>query len=101
MQSARNYTGIDISKLFFDVAFNSGGKYGYYKFSNDEKGFKELLKVLPAHSHVVMEASGPYYLQLACYLSGQGIAVSVVNPLVIAGSAKCVCPELKQIRRMR
>jgi len=30
-----------------------------------------------------MEASGPYYLRLACFLNNQGINVSVVNPLVI------------------
>jgi transposase len=30
-----------------------------------------------------MEASGPYYLRLACYLHNQGVAVSVINPLVI------------------
>jgi transposase len=83
MQSATNYTGIDISKSFFDVAFIRQEKYGYYKFSNDEAGFKELSKVLPINSHIVMEASGPYYLQLACYLTGCGIAVSVINPLVI------------------
>jgi len=83
MQSGANYTGIDISKSFFDVAFTVESKYRYYKFSNDVSGFKALLEVLPGNSHIVMEASGPYYLQLACYLTGHGIAVSVVNPLVI------------------
>lgn len=38
---------------------------------------------MPSDCHVVMEASGPYYLQLACYLHEQGIQVSVINPLVI------------------
>jgi len=83
MQSQANYTGVDISKLFFDVAFMAEGRYRYYKFNNDAAGFKALLEVLPEDSHVVMEASGPYYLQLACYLTGQAIAVSVVNPLVV------------------
>lgn len=83
MQSETNYTGIDISKSFFDVAFLAEGKYRYHKFSNDHAGFKLLSKILPADSYVVMEASGPYYLQLACYLIGHGIAVSVINPLVI------------------
>ena len=83
MQSESNYTGVDISKSFFDVAFLQQGKYNYYKFSNDESGFKALLKTLPVGSQVVMEASGPYYLQLACYLSVQGVPVSVVNPLVV------------------
>jgi transposase len=83
MQTTTNYTGIDISKSFFDVAFIRQGKYSYHKFSNDESGFNDLIKVLVDDSHVVMEASGPYYLKLACYLSKRGIAVSVVNPLVI------------------
>jgi transposase len=83
MQTTTNYTGIDISKSFFDVAFIRQGKYSYHKFSNDESGFNDLIKVLVDDSHVVMEASGPYYLKLACYLSTRGIAVSVVNPLVI------------------
>jgi transposase len=83
MQSQVNYTGIDISKLFFDAAFIVEGKYSHHKFSNDNTGFNQLLKVLPIDSHVIMEASGPYYLQLACYLTRHGIAVSVVNPLVI------------------
>jgi transposase len=83
MQTQTNYTGIDISKSFFDVAVSDGERYKYYKFSNDEGGFRSLLKVLPLHAQIVMEASGPYYLRLACFLSAQGIAVSVVNPLVI------------------
>lgn len=83
MQSVTNYTGVDISKSFFDVAIPQLGKYRHYKFNNDTRGFKALLEVLPINSHVIMEASGPYYLQLACYLTGHGIPVSVINPLVI------------------
>jgi transposase len=83
MQTTTNYTGIDVSKSFFDVAFIRQGKYAYYKFSNDESGFNDLIKVLTDHSHIVMEASGPYYLKLASYLSSRNIAVSVINPLVI------------------
>lgn len=83
MQSPTNYTGIDISKLFFDVAIATDQDYSYHKFSNDETGFTALLNVLPEGSQVVMEASGPYYLRLACHLVAKGIAVSVINPLVI------------------
>jgi len=83
MQTQTNYTGIDISKSFFDVAVANDGKYKHYKFSNDEAGFKALLRALPEGTHLVMEASGPYYLRLACFLCDSGIAVSVVNPLVI------------------
>ena len=83
MQSQTNYTGIDISKSFFDVAFLQADRYVYHKFSNDRDGFKALLKVLPSGSQVVMEASGPYYLQLASFLYDAEISVSVINPLII------------------
>ena len=83
MRIQTNYTGIDISKAFFDVAIPQQGKYKHYKLNNDETGFKALVKALPEQAHIVMEASGPYYLRLACYLSSQAIAVSIINPLVI------------------
>src|SRR4051812_38593753 len=83
MQSQTNYTGVDISKLFFDVAILRNGEYHYYKFSNDASGFAAFLKEANKDDQVVMEASGPYYLRLACCLIQEGIAVSVINPLVI------------------
>jgi len=83
MQSVTNYTGVDISKSFFDVAIEQQGKYVFHKLDNDEKGFEALAVLLPAGSQVIMEASGPYYLRLASYLYANGILVSVVNPLVI------------------
>jgi transposase len=83
MQNSINYIGIDISKLYFDTALPNGEGYGHYRFDNNDAGFSSLLGILPAASVVVMEASGPYYLRLATYLSKQGIAVSVINPLVI------------------
>lgn len=79
-----NYVGIDISKSSFDVAVEESKQYQHYKFSNDLTGFKELKKVLKGNDYwFVMEASGPYYLKLACYLESSGLNLSVVNPLVI------------------
>ncbi|MEZ4916337.1 MAG: IS110 family transposase [Chitinophagales bacterium] len=75
--------GIDISKQTFDVAFKKEERWIHLICKNEKKGFKELLKHLTKGSHIVMEASGPYYLQLATYLYTQSIKVSVVNPLVI------------------
>lgn len=83
MQNSINYIGVDISKAFFDVAVPDGQAYHYYKFDNNPDGFEALLKVVPSEGIVVMEASGPYYLRLANYLTKQGIGVSVINPLVI------------------
>ena len=80
------YVGIDISKESFDVAIPKKEKYTHLKLDNNGKGFEQLLKELKAEKEqlvFVMEASGPYYLCLATYLHQQGLAVSVVNPLVI------------------
>lgn len=76
--------GVDISKACFDLYFkDSSGKEKKAKLSNDEKGFQELTKMIPSGAWVVMEASGPYYYQLACHLFNKEIKVSVLNPLVI------------------
>lgn len=85
MKKSKDYVGIDISKLTFDVALSkSENKYKYYKFSNDIKGFKAFLKLIEASGYIcVMEASGPYYLRLATFLNEQQISVCVINPLVI------------------
>lgn len=81
----KNYIGIDISKLSFDVAFrNENDKYVHFKFSNDNEGFKDFVKLINTDFDIcVMEASGPYYLKLARYLFNSRISVCVINPLVI------------------
>lgn len=74
------FFGIDISKDCFDVYCSQTGHSSY---SNDTKGFNVFLKAIPESSHCVMEATGCYHHQLAMFLYGRGICVSVVNPLVI------------------
>lgn len=73
--------GIDISKRWFDCFCSH--RTITNRFSNNPVGWKNFLAWTDEPPHVVMEASGPYYLGLASYLSEQGIKVSVVNPLVI------------------
>jgi transposase len=76
--------GIDISKESFDAAFQQKDeKFVYFKFTNDSKGFKQLMKIVDFGDLCVMEATGPYYLFLAYYLFHHGIRLSVVNPLQI------------------
>jgi len=75
--------GIDISKLTFDVAYQERNKWKHHSFPNNSKGFKSLLHIIDKVDHCVMEASGPYYLQLAHFLHANDVAVSVVNPLTI------------------
>lgn len=85
MKAIINYIGIDISKSYFDVAFYRTDRYVNFKFSNDLEGFKLLIKQLgdSKNFHLVMEASGPYYLHLAHFFYEHGFTISVVNPLVI------------------
>ncbi len=80
--------GIDISKATFDLAYDAQGngtRFMHRSLPNNSNGFDQLLKLLPTDRtvHIIMEASGPYYLKLATFLYEQGIKVSVVNPLVI------------------
>lgn len=85
MKKTKNYVGIDISKLTFDVAIsNEQNIYKHHKFSNDQKGFESFILLLNCEQDIcVMEASGPYYLQLATFLNQKSIGVCVINPLVI------------------
>lgn len=73
--------GIDISKNWFDCFCSHRTTAG--QFPNSPDGWKHFLAWANESSAIVMEASGPYYLGLATYLHEQGMAVSVVNPLVI------------------
>jgi transposase len=96
MANLNIFAGFDISKDFFDISILSTGKIVQgARFSNDQNGFVKLKGVLPANAHCIMEATGPYYLQLACWLHGNGFTVSVVNPLVIRRFAQM------QLRRVK
>ncbi len=78
------YTGIDISKQDFDTfSLNTEeSKKLRLKLDNNVTGFKELLKNYGKDSIYVMEASGPYHLQLATFLYNNGVKVCVLNPLI-------------------
>ena len=82
--------GIDISKLKFAVVLIIGVRSKHAVFSNTEAGFQQLLAWLgkqrpdPACPlHACMEATGNWGLDLADFLHGQGMQVSIVNPLRI------------------
>jgi transposase len=79
--------GIDISKDTFDAALLIGGRVRPAPFPNTETGFEQLLAWLAKHRpdpavplHACMEATGNWGLNLADFLYGSGIRVSVVNP---------------------
>jgi len=75
----KKYVGIDVSKHTFDAKVSSG----VLQFDNSEKGYLEFIEHLCGATHCVMEATGSYYMKLACFLFKKGISVSVINPLVI------------------
>ncbi|NJX16147.1 transposase [Tamlana crocina] len=75
--------GIDISKQTFDVCFKEKERVSHKVYDNVLSGFKKFSKLLEEQDLVVMEASGPYYVQLTEYLHSQGMDVCVVNPLII------------------
>lgn len=75
--------GIDISKQTFDLAFLEKDKWNHQVLQNEEKGFKQLLKLLKLGDCVVMEASGSYYQKLATRVYKAGFKVCVLNPLII------------------
>ncbi len=96
MANLNIFAGIDISKEFFDISILSAGKVtDTQRISNDHTGFAKLKSVLPAGTHCIMEATGPYYLRVACWLHSNGFVVSVVNPLVIRRYAQM------QLRRVK
>jgi len=79
--------GIDISKATFDVALLIGVRTRHATFSNTEAGFVQLLAWLAkcrpdpdASLHACMEATSNYGLDLADFLHGHDVGVSIVNP---------------------
>lgn len=76
--------GIDVSYQTLDVAFQTEKEvWEWLNVSNDLKGFRKLFEKVEKEDTVVMEASGPYYLQVAMFLYEKKIKVCVENPLVI------------------
>ena len=92
MKKDTPYLGIDISKDFFDVMSQKGV---HYEFKNTPKGFKDFLKILIKKSHCVMEATDYYLYQLAYFLVGNKILVSVVNPLSVKRFIRMKVSKLK------
>lgn len=82
--------GIDVSKAKLDAALlKADDKYRSKVFANDVSGFQHLLQWIQTHIppgeavQVCMEATGAYHEALALFLFDHGIAVSVVNPLLV------------------
>lgn len=85
------FVGVDVSKAKLDAALLMiDEKFRFKVFANDPQGFAALLQWLAAHApgtleqlHLCMESTGGYQEELACWLSDHGVALSVVNPLLV------------------
>jgi transposase len=96
----RSVIGIDMSKTKFDALWLKDPatlKVKSKAFSNDRKGFAELLEWIHKHVnrplsevHVVMEATSVYHEALAHCLFDHDVAVSVVNPAHVHHFAKSI-----------
>lgn len=117
------FLGVDVSKAKLDVALlSSKDKFKSKVFANDGVGFAALLQWLQTqvpdartNVHICMEATGIYHEAFACFVSDQGLMVSVVNPLLVkrfaeasrlrnktdGGDAKCIAQFCKSHRPER
>lgn len=75
--------GIDISKDWFDAAWQVAGRVRSQQFAYTAEGIEQLLEQTSVEAIFVMEATGTYHTRLALSLFEAGRKVSVVNPLVI------------------
>lgn len=82
------YVGIDVSKALLDVAISNSNCL--QQVSNNEDGFKKLLKILPPKKQtlIVLEATGGYEKLVANYLRQKKFSVAVVNAKRVRDFAK-------------
>lgn len=84
------YVGIDISKLWLDVAFRPSGETA--KFENTPSGIEALLGQLRTDELklVVVESTGGYEREVALKLGVEGVPLAVVNPRHVRDFAKAL-----------
>jgi len=97
--SSVDFLGIDISKADFHGCLIQGKKQAKNSFPNAPAGYRRLRTWLRNRGstkvHVCMEATGAYWMGLACALHEAGMEVSVVNP------ARTVNFARSQLRRTK
>lgn len=87
------FAGIDVSKVTLDVTVYNLKKESFYsKFTNNNKGHKQLLSWLKAHQIDLaeilfcMENTGLYSRGLSLFLTAKAVKIWVVMPIVIKRS---------------
>jgi transposase len=94
MNEAACAVGIDVSKRKLDIALLINGKRKSKVFDNTASGHSALSRWLnergaeQEHTHICMEATGPYNESLATNLVHAHWRVSVVNPARVKGFAQ-------------
>ena len=94
MNEATCVVGIDVAKRKLDIALLVNGKTKFKVFDNLPSGHGVLQHWLAErstpqeHTHICMEATGPYSEAVAMALGEAGWRVSVVNPARIKGFAQ-------------
>jgi transposase len=89
MSNYNLYVGIDISAKTAHIHWvhPQSQQRGKQEIPQNKTGYKQLAKALlkveadAQHTHLVMEATGNYWLALALFAYEQGFAVSVINPV--------------------
>ena len=102
----KHCVGIDVSMDFLDCCFGSSDSFQNQKYrkskkySNNQEGFKELLKwsnqqKVSAELIFVMEATGVYYEHLAYFLSEHECNLSVLLPNMVKHYSKSLNVKTK------
>ena len=81
MAKIQIFSGIDISKMNFNVSIEGTSKSK--KFPYTEEGMEAYYSLLPEGVHCIMESTGTYHCRLAYFLHERGVKLSVVNPLSV------------------
>ena len=77
------HVGLDIGAKTVDLVYRANGKNSKVeKFDQTSNGHAKIIKRIKALKpvHIVMEATGIYYLDLAVALHEAKLPVSVINP---------------------
>lgn len=83
VKQMNGFVGLDIAAKTFEMVVREGGKNTRpVSFEQTAEGHAKAVKELKALKprHIVMEATGIYYLDLAVALAQAGLPVSVINP---------------------
>jgi transposase len=97
------FVGVDIAAATATVATQRPGAHASRSFTIDQtpEGYTTLVHRLQATGHgpssilVVMEATGPYWINLATHLVHEGFVVSVINPAQAHHFAKALLKRAK------